>query len=66
MQNCDAGYRCSANNWVSPSQATGDAFCEVVENAKIINSTVPGDVCIEDSECFGLNGEVECNSDVNS
>lgn len=61
VRKCDK-KTCTAIAWGSVQAATTNATCMAVAPVEIKNMTVPGDLCTNKVECFGLDTEVSCST----
>ena len=62
VRKCEEERTCAALGIPSPETVTSDYKCEDIP-PPTKNITVPGDMCKNTTECFGVEGEVSCNDD---
>lgn len=66
VRTCEANKNltCSATKWGTVDQATANATCTNTTTDPVKNQTLPGDICKDKTECFGLDANVSCTGGV--
>jgi hypothetical protein len=65
VRSCDDDKYCGAITWTSPDDAVNNETCQTSPIVNpVVNLTLPGDLCDNATECFGLDAEKSCTSGV--